>query len=191
MTKAKSAVACAVTIAVHPLTDSHSTVSHSLNKLTWPLKTILHDVPSCAALREALQDFKELEVSSFNTKCKIFLKSILTTVVLRSAANVPQVQWDAFLQRLDDELQLSPKIHNVDHQSKCISPDTPLIDARTGEWVWWKSLMLPHLLKKRNNEPHISASFYVSLVLSALHLYILLRLCVWQNSNAAEISWER
>lgn len=56
-------------------------------------------------------------------------------VILRSAANVPQVQWDAFLQRLDDELQLSPKIHNVDHQSKCISPDTPLIDARTGEWV--------------------------------------------------------
>lgn len=127
----------------------------------------------------------------FNTKCKIFLKSILTTVILRSAANVPQVQWDAFLQRLDDELQLSPKIHNVDHQSKCISPDTPLIDARTGEWVWWKPLMLPHLLKKRNNEPHISASVYASLVLSALHLYILLRLCVWQNSNAAEISWER
>ncbi|XP_006798722.1 uncharacterized protein LOC102777867 [Neolamprologus brichardi] len=61
---------------------------------------------NCAALREALQDFKELEV-----------------------------QWDAFLQRLDDELQLSPKIHNVDHQSKCISPDTPLIDARTGETV--------------------------------------------------------
>lgn len=56
-------------------------------------------------------------------------------VILRSAANVPQVQWDAFLQRLDDELQLSPKIHNVDHQSKYISPDTPLIDARTGEWV--------------------------------------------------------
>ncbi|CAI5695767.1 unnamed protein product [Oreochromis niloticus] len=61
---------------------------------------------NCAALRKALQDFKELEV-----------------------------QWDAFLQRLDDELQLSPKIHNVDHQSKCISPDTPLIDARTGETV--------------------------------------------------------
>ncbi|XP_063355846.1 prostamide/prostaglandin F synthase-like isoform X1 [Pelmatolapia mariae] len=61
---------------------------------------------NCAALREALQDFKELEV-----------------------------QWDAFLQRLDDELQLSPKIHNVDHQSKRISPDTPLIDARTGETV--------------------------------------------------------
>ncbi|XP_063355847.1 prostamide/prostaglandin F synthase-like isoform X2 [Pelmatolapia mariae] len=52
-----------------------------------------------------------------------------------NAANVPQVQWDAFLQRLDDELQLSPKIHNVDHQSKRISPDTPLIDARTGETV--------------------------------------------------------
>ncbi|XP_037602466.1 prostamide/prostaglandin F synthase-like isoform X2 [Sebastes umbrosus] len=59
---------------------------------------------SCAALRDAVQDFQQLEV-----------------------------QWDAFLQRLDDELQLSAEILDKDYQSKCISPDTSLIDARTGE----------------------------------------------------------
>ncbi|XP_037602465.1 uncharacterized protein LOC119474503 isoform X1 [Sebastes umbrosus] len=58
----------------------------------------------CAALRDAVQDFQQLEV-----------------------------QWDAFLQRLDDELQLSAEILDKDYQSKCISPDTSLIDARTGE----------------------------------------------------------
>ncbi|XP_035529462.1 uncharacterized protein LOC118336823 [Morone saxatilis] len=60
----------------------------------------------CAALRDAVQDFQRLEV-----------------------------QWDAFLQRLDDELQLSAKILDGDHQSKYISPDTSLINARTGETV--------------------------------------------------------
>ncbi|GLD47761.1 uncharacterized protein AKAME5_000186000 [Lates japonicus] len=45
------------------------------------------------------------------------------------------VQWDSFLQRLDDELQLSAKILAGDHQSKCISPETPLINAKTGETV--------------------------------------------------------
>ncbi|XP_047467040.1 selenoprotein L isoform X3 [Mugil cephalus] len=50
-------------------------------------------------------------------------------------ANVTQVQWDAFLQRLDDELQLSVKTLDGDHRSKCISPDTPLVDARTAETV--------------------------------------------------------
>ncbi|XP_071353589.1 prostamide/prostaglandin F synthase-like [Trachinotus anak] len=60
----------------------------------------------CAALREAVQDFQRLAV-----------------------------QWDSFLQRLDDELQLSAKILAGDHQSRRISPDTPLIDAKTGETV--------------------------------------------------------
>ncbi|XP_047467038.1 selenoprotein L isoform X1 [Mugil cephalus] len=60
----------------------------------------------CAALREAVQGFHQLEV-----------------------------QWDAFLQRLDDELQLSVKTLDGDHRSKCISPDTPLVDARTAETV--------------------------------------------------------
>ncbi|XP_038585109.1 uncharacterized protein LOC119910525 [Micropterus salmoides] len=60
----------------------------------------------CVALRDAVQDFQELAV-----------------------------QWDAFLLRLDDELQLSAKILDGDHQSNYISPDTSLIDARTGETV--------------------------------------------------------
>lgn len=50
-------------------------------------------------------------------------------------ADVTQVQWDAFLQRLDDELQLSAKILDGDHQSKRVSPETSLINARTGEYV--------------------------------------------------------
>ncbi|XP_070776856.1 prostamide/prostaglandin F synthase-like [Enoplosus armatus] len=69
-------------------------------------EAFLYDLSSCAALRDAVQDFLELEV-----------------------------QWDAFLQRLDDELQLSAEILDGDHQSKCISPDTFLIDARTEETV--------------------------------------------------------
>ncbi|XP_028251833.1 uncharacterized protein LOC114427827 [Parambassis ranga] len=61
----------------------------------------------CAALQEAIQDFQQL-----------------------------QVQWDAFLQRLDDELQLSAKTLDGDHPSKKrIPPDTPLVDARTGQTV--------------------------------------------------------
>ncbi|CAK6974088.1 uncharacterized protein LOC128375923 [Scomber scombrus] len=60
----------------------------------------------CAALQDALQDFQQLEV-----------------------------QWDAFLQHLDDELQLSAKSLDGRLQSKSISPDIPLIDARTGEAV--------------------------------------------------------
>ncbi|XP_036927479.1 uncharacterized protein LOC119004563 [Acanthopagrus latus] len=60
----------------------------------------------CAALRAVLTDFKQLEV-----------------------------QWDSFLQRLDDELQLSAKTLERDHPSKCVSPDTSLISARTGEEV--------------------------------------------------------
>nr|XP_033498300.1 uncharacterized protein LOC117266957 isoform X2 [Epinephelus lanceolatus] len=58
---------------------------------------------SCAALQEAVRDFEQLEV-----------------------------RWDAFLQRLDDELQLSAKILDREHQPRCISPDISLIDARTG-----------------------------------------------------------
>ncbi|XP_059209191.1 prostamide/prostaglandin F synthase-like isoform X2 [Centropristis striata] len=61
---------------------------------------------NCAALREAMQDLQQLEV-----------------------------QWDAFLQHLDDELQLSAEILDREHQSKYISPDTSLTDARTGETV--------------------------------------------------------
>ncbi|KAM9341598.1 selenoprotein L [Symphorus nematophorus] len=61
---------------------------------------------SCAALQDAVLDLQQLEV-----------------------------QWDAFLQRLDDELQLSAKILDGDHQSKCISADSSLINARTGEKV--------------------------------------------------------
>ncbi|XP_023141292.1 uncharacterized protein LOC111578618 [Amphiprion ocellaris] len=61
---------------------------------------------NCAALRDAVHDFQQLEV-----------------------------QWDAFLQRLDDELQLSAELLDADHQSKCIPPDTPLTDARTGQRV--------------------------------------------------------
>ncbi|XP_033498299.1 uncharacterized protein LOC117266957 isoform X1 [Epinephelus lanceolatus] len=57
----------------------------------------------CAALQEAVRDFEQLEV-----------------------------RWDAFLQRLDDELQLSAKILDREHQPRCISPDISLIDARTG-----------------------------------------------------------
>lgn len=60
----------------------------------------------CGALADALQDFQQLEV-----------------------------QWDAFLQRLDDELQLSAKILSEAQQSTCISPDASLINARTGETV--------------------------------------------------------
>nr|XP_046268809.1 uncharacterized protein LOC124071851 [Scatophagus argus] len=60
----------------------------------------------CVALSDAVQDFEQL-----------------------------QVQWDAFLQRLDDELQLSATTLDGDPQSRCISPDTSLIDARTRETV--------------------------------------------------------
>eukprot|EP00064_Thunnus_orientalis_P016836 superscaffoldBa00003425_g16908 len=60
----------------------------------------------CAALQDAVQDFQQLEV-----------------------------QWDAFLQRLDDELQLNAKTLDGRLQSKSISPDVPLVDARTGEAV--------------------------------------------------------
>ncbi|XP_022606227.1 prostamide/prostaglandin F synthase-like [Seriola dumerili] len=60
----------------------------------------------CAALQDAVQDFQQLAM-----------------------------QWDSFLQRLDDELQLSAKTLTEDHQSRRIPPDTPLIDAKTGETV--------------------------------------------------------
>lgn len=59
---------------------------------------------TCAALQDVLQDFKQL-----------------------------QVQWDAFLQHLDDGLQLSAKTLDGEHQPTWISPDIPLINARTGE----------------------------------------------------------
>lgn len=52
---------------------------------------------------------------------------------LLTVTDVTQEQWDAFLQRLDDELQLNANILDRHHQSKCISLDTSLIDARTGE----------------------------------------------------------
>lgn len=52
-----------------------------------------------------------------------------------------EVQWDAFLQRLDDELQLSPKTLDGNNQSKCISPETSLIDARTGETVTFEKYL--------------------------------------------------
>lgn len=58
--------------------------------------------------------------------CLVFLPTVL---------DVTQVQWDSFLQRLDDELQLSAKTLDRDHPSKCVSPDTSLVSARTGEWV--------------------------------------------------------
>ncbi|XP_071752997.1 prostamide/prostaglandin F synthase-like [Centroberyx gerrardi] len=58
----------------------------------------------CAALRDAVEDFLQLEV-----------------------------QWDAFLQHLDDELHLSAKILDQGQQARWISPDTPLLNARTGE----------------------------------------------------------
>ncbi|CAJ1073292.1 uncharacterized protein LOC109978594 isoform X1 [Xyrichtys novacula] len=61
---------------------------------------------NCTALQDALQDFKDLEV-----------------------------QWDAFLQHLDDELQLSARTMDSTQPIKCISPDTPLTDARTGQAV--------------------------------------------------------
>ncbi|XP_035467408.2 prostamide/prostaglandin F synthase isoform X1 [Scophthalmus maximus] len=60
----------------------------------------------CAALQDAVQDFQLLAV-----------------------------QWDSFLQRLDDELHLGAKTPTGDNPSKCISPDTPLVDAKTGETV--------------------------------------------------------
>ncbi|KAM3594901.1 uncharacterized protein V6R79_015540 [Siganus canaliculatus] len=61
---------------------------------------------SCAALQAALQDFQQL-----------------------------QVRWDAFLQHLDDELHMSAETKHGHHQPKSISPDTSLINARTGETV--------------------------------------------------------
>ncbi|TKS87042.1 Prostamide/prostaglandin F synthase [Collichthys lucidus] len=67
---------------------------------------------SCASLRDAVRDFEQLEV-----------------------------QWDAFLQRLDDELQLSAKTLDGDHQSKRVSPDTTLINARTGETVTFEKYL--------------------------------------------------
>ncbi|XP_019133487.2 uncharacterized protein LOC104937232 isoform X1 [Larimichthys crocea] len=66
----------------------------------------------CASLRDAVRDFEQLEV-----------------------------QWDAFLQRLDDELQLSAKILDGDHQSKRVSPETSLINARTGETVTFEKYL--------------------------------------------------
>ncbi|KAE8290233.1 hypothetical protein D5F01_LYC11953 [Larimichthys crocea] len=66
----------------------------------------------CASLRDAVRDFQQLEV-----------------------------QWDAFLQRLDDELQLSAKILDGDHQSKRVSPETSLINARTGETVTFEKYL--------------------------------------------------
>ncbi|KAM9707630.1 peroxiredoxin-like 2C [Menidia menidia] len=60
----------------------------------------------CAALRDAVQEFRQLEV-----------------------------QWDAFLQLLDDDLQLSANVLDGDHRSTPVITDTPLTDARTGEKV--------------------------------------------------------
>ncbi|CAN9502395.1 unnamed protein product [Ophioblennius macclurei] len=60
----------------------------------------------CAALQETLGELQELEV-----------------------------QWDDFLQRLDQELQLSAEIVERDLRSKHVSPDLSLTDARTGETV--------------------------------------------------------
>lgn len=70
------------------------------------MEDLLRKNTQCAALQDAVQDFQQLEV-----------------------------QWDAFLQRLDDELQLNAKTLDGRLQSKSISPDVPLVDARTGEAV--------------------------------------------------------
>lgn len=48
-------------------------------------------------------------------------------------AAVIQVQWDAFLQSLDDELQMSAQILDGNNNLKYISSETSLINARTGE----------------------------------------------------------
>ncbi|CAL8274402.1 unnamed protein product [Merluccius merluccius] len=44
-------------------------------------------------------------------------------------------QWDAFLERLDRELNPNPRTCDPDPKTRSISPETPLIDARTGECV--------------------------------------------------------
>ncbi|KAM9842541.1 peroxiredoxin-like 2C [Aulostomus maculatus] len=46
-----------------------------------------------------------------------------------------EVQWDAFLQHLDEELQLSAGIPDEELQPKCVAPDVLLTDARTGDVV--------------------------------------------------------
>ncbi|XP_068195543.1 peroxiredoxin-like 2C [Antennarius striatus] len=44
-----------------------------------------------------------------------------------------EMRWDSFLQRLDDDLEMTPNRLDGGHQSKYISAETPLINARTGE----------------------------------------------------------
>ncbi|KAI3367154.1 hypothetical protein L3Q82_008211 [Scortum barcoo] len=69
----------------------------------------------------------------FERKQRSFLSTgLISSVISRETI---KVQWDAFLQLLDDKLQLGAEILDGNHQSKCISPDTSLIDARTGEVV--------------------------------------------------------
>ncbi|XP_076013634.1 uncharacterized protein LOC143006182 isoform X2 [Genypterus blacodes] len=69
------------------------------------LEDLWRENKECAPLQSAVQDFLQL-----------------------------QVHWDAFLQRLDDELQLSAKQLDENHQAR-VTLDTPLMEARTGETV--------------------------------------------------------
>ncbi|XP_042357359.1 uncharacterized protein LOC121954097 [Plectropomus leopardus] len=78
--------------------------------------------------------YRSLSVQTKNDAEDLWRKKNHCAAVQDAVLNFQQleVQWDAFLQRLDDELQLSAKILAGEHQSKCISPDISLIDARTG-----------------------------------------------------------
>lgn len=44
-----------------------------------------------------------------------------------------QVEWDAFLERLDSELQMSDKLLACTSPAKTLSADIKLTDAKSGE----------------------------------------------------------
>lgn len=66
-----------------------------------------------------MHDSQQVAVSYLYLKISRMILS-WSVLFLLSIADVTQVQWDNFLQSLDDELQLSVKILDTDHQSKYI-----------------------------------------------------------------------
>lgn len=76
-------------------------------------------------IRSESLTLKMVSTHNFEYKCDYL---VLLTVV-----DVIQVQWDAFLQGLDDELQMSAQILDGNNHLKYISSEISLINARTGE----------------------------------------------------------
>ncbi|XP_027130843.1 uncharacterized protein LOC104937232 isoform X2 [Larimichthys crocea] len=85
--------------------------------------------------------YKSLSVKRIKDAEDLWRKNNHCASLRDAVRDFEQLEWDAFLQRLDDELQLSAKILDGDHQSKRVSPETSLINARTGETVTFEKYL--------------------------------------------------